>query len=105
VAPREFSGFTWEPDVWYKINIVGDVASQTWEFFVNDVRYDAPDPLGYRGVPSVIDRIRYLSEGTGPVLLDSIAIVPEPPSMVVALVAVFVLSVAPRGRASWQRIV
>ncbi len=87
VAPREFSGSTWEPDVWYKINIVGDVATQTWEFFVNDVRYDAPDPLGFRGTPSMLDRVRYLSEGSGPVLLDAVSIVPEPSIMATSLVA------------------
>lgn len=105
VAPQEFSGFTWEPDVWYKINIVGDVASQTWEFFVNDERYDAPDPLGYRGIPSVIDRIRFLSEGSGPVYLDAVTIVPEPSSMVVAFITMMCLTACAASRLPlWNRV-
>lgn len=94
VAPQEFSGFTWQPNVWYKVGIAVDVAEQTWEFFVNDAKYLSPDPLGFRGTPTFLDRIRYQSEGSGPVFVDALTITPEPSTVMIMSIGVALLLVA-----------
>jgi hypothetical protein len=81
-----FTGFTWQPGVWYKIDVTGNVATQTWSFAVNDVPYAPSSPLGYRGSPTYLDEVRYLSEGSGTMFLDSVTIVPEPSGVMIALI-------------------
>lgn len=79
------TNFTWQPGVWYKITVHTDVASHTWDFAVNDVPYISPHPLGYRGSPTALNAVRYLSEGSGLVFLDAVTVVPEPSSLVIGL--------------------
>ena len=79
----ENTGFTWTPDVWYKVSLHIDVADQTWEFFIDDQKYNAPDPLGFRGSPSVLDGLNFLPAeyGSG-VYIDNIQVtVPEPSTL------------------------
>jgi len=85
-APGEFSGFTWEPDTWYKVSLIVDPPSRTFEFLVDDRKYIPPDPLGFRGTPSSIDHIRYLT--STPLYIDDIrvTIVPEPTTMSLAAI-------------------
>lgn len=79
-APVEFSGFTWEPDTWYKVSLIVDPPSQTFEFLVDDQKYEAPDPLGFRGTPSSIDHISYLT--STPLYIDNVLVsVPEPSTL------------------------
>ena len=82
--PSQFTGFTWQPGVWYKVDILGDMTTRTWDFFLNDIKYIPPNPLGFRGSPAYIDRVFYQSEGSGSVFLDAVTIVPEPSSLVLA---------------------
>lgn len=83
-APQEFSGFTWQPDIWYKVTVHGNVATQTWSFAVNDIPYLPPDPLGFRDTPTFLNEVRYLADGvdSGTLFLDAVtvAVVPEPAS-------------------------
>lgn len=65
---------TWAPDTWYRITIDIDLPSQTWDFYLNGVQYISPDPLGFRGTPTSLDRVQYLSEGAGAVYLDALRI-------------------------------
>jgi hypothetical protein len=74
VCHTEFTGFTWSPGVWYQVTTVIDVAAQSWDFYVDGAHYDRADPLGFRGTPAYLDRIRYLSEGSASVFLDAIII-------------------------------
>jgi hypothetical protein len=76
--------FTWQSNVWYKITVHANVATQTWDFAVNDVPYISPHPLGYRGTPTALTTVRYLSEGSGLVFLDAVTVIPEPSSLVLA---------------------
>jgi hypothetical protein len=69
-CPVEHSGFTWQPDTWYHVLTLINPADGTWYFFVNGQYYDAPDPLGFRGNPSYLDRIRYVSWGEGSAYVD-----------------------------------
>src|SRR5262245_22088764 len=62
-CPVLITPFQWSPGVWYQVTTMIDVAAGTWDFFVDGVHYDAPHPLGFRGAPLMLDRIRYLSEG------------------------------------------
>ncbi len=74
VCPTEVTGFNWEPDTWYQIDMLVDPATQTYDFYVDNVMYVAPDPLGFRGTPTALNRVRYLSEGSGDVYLDALEI-------------------------------
>jgi hypothetical protein len=96
--PGEVTGFTWSPDTWYKVSVDMDMVSQTWTFSVNDVQYVPPDPLGFRGTPSFVNEIRYQSEGSGPVFVDAVTIVPEPSSAAIAAIGTIGLLLAFRRR-------
>lgn len=72
------TNFTWQPGVWYKITVYANVATQTWDFAVNDVLYIPANPLGFRGSPTALTTVRYLAEGDGLVYLDALTVVPEP---------------------------
>lgn len=77
----EPTGFTWEPGVWHTVQVRVDMANRTWDLFFDGQKYDAPDPLGFRGTPTYIDRVQFLSEGSGNVYMDDLRIVPEPSSV------------------------
>jgi hypothetical protein len=79
------TNFTWQPGVWYKITVDVDVASQTWNFAVDDVPYVPANPLGFRGAPTDLTVVHYLSEGLGLVYLDAVTVVPEPSSFEIGL--------------------
>ncbi|MEX2113116.1 MAG: hypothetical protein WD845_08015 [Pirellulales bacterium] len=72
------TGFTWTPNTWYKVNLDIDLLNHVWDFYVDDVKYIPENPLGYRGNPAALNQIRFQSEGSGPVFLDALTIVPEP---------------------------
>jgi hypothetical protein len=106
--PIEVTGFTWTPDVWYKISLHVDVGDQTWEFFVDDQKYNAPDPLGFRGNPpwlDYLDGISFLSETSGAsgVYIDNIQIceIPEPSAL--ALLGMGTFGIAVFGRRLGRR--
>lgn len=83
------TGFRWKAGVWYDVKTVINVAGGYWDFYVDGVKYNAPDPLGFRGDTFLLDRVQYLSEGSGSVYLDSLSItsVPEPSSMIFVALA------------------
>ncbi|MCH7987912.1 MAG: protein kinase, partial [Planctomycetes bacterium] len=68
----ENTGISWKADEWYKVSIVLDVASQTYEFFVNDVRYHSPDPLGFRGKPEKLDEVHYATPSAAGAYIDAL---------------------------------
>jgi hypothetical protein len=78
----ESTGMRLTPGVWHLVRVEIDPASRTWDFSVDGVRYAAPDPLGFRGQPTRLDRIEYLNEIAAPggSYLDAVVIniVPEP---------------------------
>ena len=81
----EDTGFQWSADTWYKVKLIVDVPDQTYRFFLNDVEYAAPDPLGFRGTPGQINRIRFLAEVSGNgTYIDELRIfgVPEPSALI-----------------------
>lgn len=86
----EDTGFSWVPDQWHKFTQIIDYPNQTWRFFMDDVEYAAPDPLGFRGAPPPLDGIHVLSQasaGTG-VYLDELRImVPEPSTLTLLAMA------------------
>ncbi len=80
----ESTGLTWEPMQWYKVSLLVDPTTQTYDFFVDDQKYDAPDPLGFRGNPQSIFFIEYLTSEA--IWIDQIRIaeVPEPGTFVLS---------------------
>jgi len=75
----EDTGFTWTADTWYKVSEILDFGSDTWEFFVDNVKYQSPDPLGFRGTPPAMNTVQWFGAG---MYLDAVTIVPEPSTIV-----------------------
>jgi hypothetical protein len=57
------TGFKCVPGRWYKVTLRIDVPKHTWEFFVDDRRFEAPQPLRFRGKVEYLDYINFLVEG------------------------------------------
>ena len=51
---RDFTNFMIEPYTWYKVTTINDLDSLTWEFWVDDVKFD-PRRYHGRGVLSMND--------------------------------------------------
>ena len=80
-APGEFTGFTWEPDTWYKVSLIVDPPSQTFEFLINDQKYDAHAHASLTRLTSMagIRGRRQTPDGTNHgTLSDGAAIVTDP---------------------------
>ena len=60
----EETGFTWDAMQWYKVALHVDPITQTFDFFVDDQKYEAPDPLGFRGTISSVFFMEYLTNKT-----------------------------------------
>ncbi len=80
-SPREYTGFQFVPDKWHKFTQIIDYPSQTWRFFMDDVEYLAPDPLGFRGTPPPLDGFHVLSTSSGAYLDELRILVPEPATL------------------------
>ena len=96
----ENTGLSLTPGVWHLVQVDIDPTARTWNFFVDGVRYNAPDPLGFRGQPTSLDGIEYLNEIAAPSgsYLDAVTVntslntaVPEPSSCAILAVGVFAL--------------
>lgn len=89
ICSIEDTGFDWIPDTWHKFTTIVDVPDNTFRFFMDDIEYVAPDPLGFRGIPSQLDSVNYLEEVSGNgAYVDSLRItvpetsaVPEPSTL------------------------
>jgi hypothetical protein len=57
------TGLKCEPGRWYKVTLRIDVPKQTWEFFVEDQRFESPKPLPFRAKVQYLDYINFLVEG------------------------------------------
>jgi hypothetical protein len=57
------TGFKCLPGRWYKVTLRIDVPKQTWEFFVDDKRFEPPKPLPFRAKAAYLDVINFLVEG------------------------------------------
>ena len=57
------TGFKCLPGRWYKVTLRINVATQTWEFFVDDRRFEASHPLGFRAKVEYLDVVNFLVEG------------------------------------------
>lgn len=70
-------GFPCKPGQWYKVKLRVDVAKRQWDFFVDDQRFKAPRPLGFRARVEYLDVINFLVEGG--VYIDALRVtrVPE----------------------------
>src|SRR5688572_661650 len=58
--------------------MVVDIQAGTWEFYVDDVKYNAPDPLGFRGTPTMLDRVSYFTESAAGAVIDAVSVGPAP---------------------------
>jgi hypothetical protein len=88
----EDTGFRLTPGVWTQVSVEIDPVSRKWDFFVDGMRFQAPAPLGFRGMPRRLDAIEFLNEIAAPdgSYLDAVVIntdlsagaLPEPTSAV-----------------------
>jgi hypothetical protein len=56
--------FKCEPGRWYKVTLRIDVPNQTWEFFVDDKRYESAKPLTFRAKVPYLAHINFIVEGS-----------------------------------------
>ena len=97
----EATGLFLTPGVWNEIGVEVDPVGRTWDLFVNGVHYNAPDPLGFRGVPVLPNAIQFLNEIGAPdgSFVDAVTVnldltataVPEPSSCALAATGLLVL--------------
>jgi hypothetical protein len=60
------TGFKILPGRWYKVTFRIDVPKQTWEFLLDDKRFESPQPLQFRAKVQYLDVINFLGgEGVG----------------------------------------
>jgi hypothetical protein len=62
-AKRLDTGFKCEPGKWYKVTLRIDATKRTWEFFVDDKRFQAPEPLRFRAKAAYLNYINFLVDG------------------------------------------
>lgn len=101
VGVLENTGFNWSPGSYQRIRIDINTVTRTWDFYVNGVRFNAPDPLGFRGQPTFLDEINFLATTGSPngTYVDALYVgaVPEPSSLALAGLA------SAAGLARWRR--
>ena len=64
-----------EPDTWYKVTVKIDVPSRTYEFFIDDKKFEHA-PFKFRGKADVIGELRYLTEKPEGVFIDAVRVSP-----------------------------
>jgi hypothetical protein len=106
-AAVEDTGFLWTAGTWHNVRIEINTVTRTWDFFVDEQHYNAPDPLGYRGNPAYLDDFGYFNEINGPngSYLDAVVIQPVPePGLIIGVAATFAASpiLLRRLRRSWS---
>jgi serine/threonine protein kinase len=79
------TGFKVLPGRWYKVTFRIDVPKQTWEFFLDDKRFESPKPLQYRAKVEYLDVINFLG-GEGVAYIDALRVTrlpgePAPPTV------------------------
>lgn len=73
----------WTPGSYQDIQIQINTYSQTWSFSVNGMLFNYA-PLDFRGDPSYVDQLSFLSTSSTPIYIDDISVntdVPEPSSL------------------------
>jgi Ca2+-binding RTX toxin-like protein len=64
---------------WVKVAVRIDMTARTYDFFVNDVQYIAPDPIDFRGNPGVVNQVNFLVENAPGGYIDAIQVLgPDP---------------------------
>lgn len=84
----EATGLYLTPGTWHDVGVIVDPITRTWDFYLDGVHYNAPDPLGFRGVPVNLNSIQFLNEIASPAgsYIDAVTIntdlapppIPEP---------------------------
>jgi Calx-beta domain len=70
----EDTGIAVPINTWTKVSLLIELASQTYDFFINDVQFNAPDPLGFRGDPPNLDTVALLLQDPAGYYLDDLDI-------------------------------
>jgi hypothetical protein len=66
--------FKVEPDKWHKVVVKIDVAAQSWEFLVDDRKFEAPQPLMFRSKEEQLGTLRYMCENAPGIYVDGVRI-------------------------------
>ncbi len=77
------TGMLWTAGVYSEVGIEVNMVTRRWDFYVNGVKYNDPNQMGFRGNISQLDEVRWLNEVGAPnfSLLDAVVVVPEPSSL------------------------
>jgi len=59
---------------WFRVDVRVDMTARTFDFFVNGVHYQSPDPLDFRGNPPVLNNVDYFVEGAAGGYVDALQV-------------------------------
>ena len=74
------TGFFWTPGAYQRLRVDINMTTRTWEFYVNDVHFNAGHPLGFRGQPIFLDEVNFLNGNGAPngTFIDAVRLFPAP---------------------------
>lgn len=59
---------------WVRVDVRVNMDTRTWEFFVDGVRFAAPDALDFRGSPGAVDTVNFLVESQPGIVVDAVQV-------------------------------
>ena len=98
------TGFAVNPMQWQRVGLWVDVIHQTYDFYLNGVKFNPSSPLKFVGAPSDIEMLGYNSSTYGWVdaITVSDVLVPEPSTAILLAIGAFCLLAYVCPRSSWR---
>jgi serine/threonine protein kinase len=70
--------FAVEAGKWHKVSLLIDISTQSWEFFVDDRKFEPPQPLKFRSNEEQLRTLRYQCENAPGIYIDAVRILRAP---------------------------
>jgi hypothetical protein len=70
--------FASEAGKWHKVVITVDVPKQSWEFSVDDRKFESKQPLPFRSKEDRLDTVRFQCENAPGIYIDAVRVLREP---------------------------
>jgi len=78
----EDTGIVLPVTTWTLVEVHVDMDARTYEFYVNGTKFNAPDPLNFRGNPGALSVMSYLIEDVDGIYLDDVRVVQPAPAAI-----------------------
>lgn len=87
------TGLTWQPDTWYNVRLVADYVAKTYSVAIDGTEV-ASSATFYNTTSSELSQIRiFRGSGQAGMIVDDVAVIPEPSTIAISLLAGSVLLV------------